>query len=407
MGRDGPEVKPERVTVVSITVNGKFRVDATINKENLLQRIHTWVADPVLGDMNYEHEFTNASYVDLGNGIRFPTEWHSHQGWDDNYGTQAASAGHNAFGGTPEGHQGEPLPGHRRGARAVRRATFPVRVETTKLADGVYLLGGGTHNSMAVEFRDFIAVFEAPLNEDRSLAVIEDVVRLMPGKPIRWLINSHQHFDHAGGLRTYMHIGATIVTHVEELRFLRARCAQLRAADAEARHGVAVAADRAGRRVLLRSDPGELHHQRRHAQPQRPLRQSAGARRRHADRLPAARAAAVRGGPRRYHPAASGRADERPAQLLQCRAEAGSRPVADRAGSRPSGALGRRPVNLDALRRDLQAAIEGEVRFDDDHARALFHRRQRLPDPAARRGGREVPRRRRADGDDLREHRCP
>ena len=64
MGRDGPEVKPERVTVVSITVNGKFRVDATINKEHMLQRIHTWVADPVLGDMNYEHEFTNASYVD-------------------------------------------------------------------------------------------------------------------------------------------------------------------------------------------------------------------------------------------------------------------------------------------------------------------------------------------------------
>jgi glyoxylase-like metal-dependent hydrolase (beta-lactamase superfamily II) len=101
----------------------------------------------------------------------------------------------------------------------VRQAVFPVRVETTKLADGVYLLGGGTHNSMAVEFRDFIAMFEAPLNEDRSLAVIDEVVRLIPDKPIRWLINSHQHFDHAGGLRTYMHIGATIVTHVRNFEF--------------------------------------------------------------------------------------------------------------------------------------------------------------------------------------------
>ena len=43
MGRDGPEVAPEKVTVVSITVDGQFRVDATINKENMLQRIHTWV----------------------------------------------------------------------------------------------------------------------------------------------------------------------------------------------------------------------------------------------------------------------------------------------------------------------------------------------------------------------------
>ncbi len=219
MGRDGPEVQPERVTVVSITVDGRFRVDATINKEHLLQRIHTWVADPVLGDMNYEHEFTNASYVDVGDGIRFPTEWHSHQGWDDNYGAQAESAGHNAFGGTMKDIRPNQCPGATTVPDPVRQASFPVRVQTQKLAEGVYLLGGGTHHSVAIEFRDFIAVFEAPLDEERSLAVIEDVVRLMPAKPIRWLINSHQHFDHAGGLRAYMHIGATIVTHVKNLDF--------------------------------------------------------------------------------------------------------------------------------------------------------------------------------------------
>ena len=221
MGRDGPEVRPEKVTVVSITVGGRFRVDATINKEHMLQRIHTWVADPVLGDLNYEHEFTNASYVDLGNGIRFPTEWHSHQGWDDNYGAQAASAGHNAFGGTLKTIRANDCPAPVPVPEAVRKAAFPVRVESRQLAGGVYLLGGGTHNSMAIDFKDFIAVFEAPLNEARSLAVIEEIVRLIPDKPIRWVINSHQHFDHAGGLRAYMHIGATIVTHVTNFDFYR------------------------------------------------------------------------------------------------------------------------------------------------------------------------------------------
>jgi glyoxylase-like metal-dependent hydrolase (beta-lactamase superfamily II) len=219
MGRDGPEVLPEKVTVVSITINGRFRADATINKEHMLQRIHTWVADPVLGDMNYEHEFTNASYVDLGSGIKFPTEWHSHQGWDDNYGALAASAGHNAFGGTLKNVRANQCPDASAVPESVRQATFPSRVETRKVADGVYLLGGGTHNSAAVEFRDFIAVFEAPLSEERSLAVIEEVVKLIPGKPIRWLINSHQHFDHVGGLRTYAHIGATIVTHIKNFEF--------------------------------------------------------------------------------------------------------------------------------------------------------------------------------------------
>ncbi len=38
--------------------------------------------------------------TDVGDGIRFPTGWHSHQGRDDNFGAQAVTAGHNAFGGT-------------------------------------------------------------------------------------------------------------------------------------------------------------------------------------------------------------------------------------------------------------------------------------------------------------------
>jgi len=71
-----------------------------------------------------------------------------------------------------------------------------------------------------VEFDDFVAVFEAPGNETRSLAVIEEVARLAPDKPIRWLITSHPHFDHIGGLRTYLHIGSTIVTHMSNLEFL-------------------------------------------------------------------------------------------------------------------------------------------------------------------------------------------
>ena len=130
-------------------------------------------------------------------------------------------------------------------------------METRKLADGVYLLGGGTHNSVAVEFEDFIAVFEAPSNEERSLAVIEEIVRLIPDKPIRWVINSHQHFDHAGGLRAYVHIGATIVTHIKNYDFYT-RDVLNYAPRTLARHGVAVAADRAGRRATTTRPSGRI-----------------------------------------------------------------------------------------------------------------------------------------------------
>jgi glyoxylase-like metal-dependent hydrolase (beta-lactamase superfamily II) len=219
MGRDGPTTIPEKVTVVSIKMLGKYRVDATINKENLIQRIHTSVAHPVLGDLNVEQEFTNDKFVDLGNGMKFPTRWHSHQGYDDNYGAQTVSSGHNAFDGNLPNIKVNDCADVVAVPNPLTPAPDPARVETQKLADGVYLLGGSSHNSVAVEFKDYIAVVEAPLNEKRSLAVIEEVVKLVPNKPIRFLVNTHQHFDHIGGLRTYLHIGATIITHVKNFNF--------------------------------------------------------------------------------------------------------------------------------------------------------------------------------------------
>ena len=219
MGRDGATVRPEKVFIVSITMFDKYRVDATINQQNLLQRIHTWVAEPALGDFNYEHEFSNDTYVDVGDGVRFPTGWDHHEGWDDNYQTQSENAGHNAFGGTLADIRVNDCGDPPEPPESVRAATFPVTVETERLADGVWLLGGASHNSVAVEFADYVAVVEAPIDERRNLAVIDEVVRLVPDKPIRFLINTHQHHDHIGGLRTYMHIGATIVTHWKNYDF--------------------------------------------------------------------------------------------------------------------------------------------------------------------------------------------
>jgi glyoxylase-like metal-dependent hydrolase (beta-lactamase superfamily II) len=219
MGRDLPTTLPDKVTVVSISVMGKYTVDATINQENLLQRIHTRVPDPVLGDMNYEHEFTNESYLDLGNGVRFPTVWHSHVGWDDNYQAQSYNAGHNGFGGTFKDVKANACGAPIEVPANVRSADFSVRVATEKLGEGIFLIGGSSHNSVAIEFHDIDAVVEAPLDEARSLAVIDEIVRLIPNKPIRYLVNTHQHHDHIGGLRTYMHVGATIVTHWKNMPF--------------------------------------------------------------------------------------------------------------------------------------------------------------------------------------------
>jgi len=216
-GRDGNVVEPEKVHVVAITMLGKYRVDATINSRNVITRIKTTVSEPALGDFNIEHESTN--FVTVGD-VKWPTAWHSHHGWDDNWQFYRESTGHNGYGGNFPNVRpndcGDPVPV----PTSVAQATFETAVTVEEIADGVYLLGGGPANSYMIEFRDFVAVFEAPGNEERSLAVIEEIVRLAPGKPIRWLISSHPHFDHIGGLRTYLHVGATIVAHMKNIPFL-------------------------------------------------------------------------------------------------------------------------------------------------------------------------------------------
>ena len=56
---------------------GKYRVNATVNSENLIQRVQTWAPHPLLGDMNYEHEYTERLTID---GVKFPGGRHRHDG---------------------------------------------------------------------------------------------------------------------------------------------------------------------------------------------------------------------------------------------------------------------------------------------------------------------------------------
>jgi glyoxylase-like metal-dependent hydrolase (beta-lactamase superfamily II) len=86
------------------------------------------------------------------------------------------------------------------------------RVVADKLADGVWFLGGGSHNSVLVEMSNHVVLVEAPLHDARSAAVLAEVGRLVPGKPVKTVINTHHHFDHAGGLRAVIAEGATLLT---------------------------------------------------------------------------------------------------------------------------------------------------------------------------------------------------
>src|SRR5437016_9920319 len=194
-----------KATLVSFTAMGKYRINGTFNDQNLLELVQTWIPNPVYGDMLYELRYTN--YKDYG-GVKFPTVLHIHQG------DPRLSVAHNSMEITINNVQPNVNVAAMTVPDAVQKATAPrERAESQKLADGVWLVAGGSHNSLAIDFRDYVAVIEAPLNEERSLAVIGEVTRLIPNKPIKYVVNTHHHFDHSGGLRTYLAQGATIVTH--------------------------------------------------------------------------------------------------------------------------------------------------------------------------------------------------
>jgi glyoxylase-like metal-dependent hydrolase (beta-lactamase superfamily II) len=183
------------------------RVTGEFNNDNMLERVITWVPDPVLGDKMVEYRYSD--YRDVGGGIKTPFHVHAHMGDHP-----LIPGGHNWMDlrisdvkmNVPDAAQAVP--------DAVRNAPLPTqnRVVATTLAPGVVLMGGGSHNSLAVEFKDFVTVIEGPLNQQRSLAVIAETKKTFPNKPIRYLVNTHNHFDHLGGVRTFVAEGATVIT---------------------------------------------------------------------------------------------------------------------------------------------------------------------------------------------------
>ena len=87
-------------------------------------------------------------------------------------------------------------------------------VTDEELADGVWYLAGQSHHSVLVEFPTYGALVEAPQNDTRALAVIARARELLPAdKPLRYLVNTHHHFDHSGGLRAAVAEGLTVITH--------------------------------------------------------------------------------------------------------------------------------------------------------------------------------------------------
>ena len=197
-----------------------YRVVGYINNQNLVERVQTWLENPVFGDMLVEAEYQH--YRD-SNGLKFPANIVQRRGgWPvfEAYvlGARSNPADLQKLMTIPPaaGRAGGPGGGAPGGA-AGGAATGPT---SEKLAEGVFRITGA-YNALAIEFADHALIFEpGPQNEARGQAIIAETRRVIPNKPIRYGVISHHHFDHTGGLAAVVAEGITLVTPEVNKSFL-------------------------------------------------------------------------------------------------------------------------------------------------------------------------------------------
>lgn len=89
----------------------------------------------------------------------------------------------------------------------------------TKISDTVYTVTTRGYNVLFADLTDYILVVESPGGDAASRFAIDQIKKTLPNKPIRYIVPTHHHDDHAGGLRTYIAEGATVVAIPGEKSF--------------------------------------------------------------------------------------------------------------------------------------------------------------------------------------------
>jgi glyoxylase-like metal-dependent hydrolase (beta-lactamase superfamily II) len=197
-------------TIITFPLAGplaRVTMRVTLNARNQVERVETKADNPVLGDT--VTETTYSDYKDLGeiqSDVLFPSHIVQKQGGFPVLDLTITRIDPN------NPYVVFPVPDN---VEKGPTSPAPVKVDPQKVSDGVWYLTGGTHHSVAVEFRNYVVLVECPQNEERAMAVLDAVRKTIPNKPIRYVVNTHHHFDHSGGLRACVAEGATIITQGE------------------------------------------------------------------------------------------------------------------------------------------------------------------------------------------------
>jgi glyoxylase-like metal-dependent hydrolase (beta-lactamase superfamily II) len=171
-------------------------------------RVETKTDHANLGDVTVSTAF--ADYQDVG-GLRLPARLTTRV---DDFTTTELRLAKQALDGDPPPAAPD-LP-----AQPAPSTAPALNVTVEPVAKGLWLLAGGSHHSVLVEFADHLVLIEAPQSEARTAAVIAKARETVPGKTLTHLVTTHHHFDHTAGLRTAIAEGLTVVTQAGNQAFV-------------------------------------------------------------------------------------------------------------------------------------------------------------------------------------------
>jgi glyoxylase-like metal-dependent hydrolase (beta-lactamase superfamily II) len=194
-----------------------YTINGYIDDKNMVDRVETWLGDNIMGDMHILAVYSG--WKDFG-GVMAPTKMVQTRGGWPYFDVDVMAAKANP----PDVATLVPAPAGRGGGGGGGRGGAPPAMVVTseKLGDGLYRLttGAGSYDSVIVEFKDYIMMLEAGQSVARAEAYVAETKKLFPNKPIRYVMNTHPHSDHTGGLPVLVAEGATIITQKNNEEFL-------------------------------------------------------------------------------------------------------------------------------------------------------------------------------------------
>jgi glyoxylase-like metal-dependent hydrolase (beta-lactamase superfamily II) len=195
-----------------------YVINGYVDDQNMVDRVETWLGENIMGDMHILA--TYSGWKDFGGGAMAPSKIvQTRGGWpffEVNVTAAKANPTDVATLVPPPASAGG------RGGAGGPPPAPALTVTSEKLGDGLYRLttGPGSYDSVIVEFKDYVMMLEAGQSVARGVAYVAETKKLIPNKPIRYVMNTHPHSDHTGGLPVLVAEGAIIITQKNNEEFL-------------------------------------------------------------------------------------------------------------------------------------------------------------------------------------------